>query len=159
MRKALRRNGAMVRQPDGLFVAAAVMEVIAVWAALHGNPPVSATLHACAAVVVAHGPGRRLCDGREGWSLALLLALLIPVWGALGVWVASKLSRATRREPGPHLVRTKVPGVDEVATVPFHAAGPSTRMPTYRDSVGVLRLALRDPDEDVRLVAHTILES
>jgi Flp pilus assembly protein TadD len=32
-------------------------------------------------------------------------------------------------------------------------------LPTYRDSIGPLRLALKHPDEDVRLVAHTILES
>lgn len=150
----------MVRQPDALFAAAAGMEAAAVWMALHEDlSAVAAILHTCAAIALAHGPGRRLVEGREGWSLAFVLALLIPVWGALGVWLASKLSLTTRRQPGRHLLRTRIPGLDELATAAFHDAGSSTRVPTYHDSVGTLRRALKDPDEDVRLVAHTILES
>jgi Flp pilus assembly protein TadD len=140
-------------------LTAIALEGFAVWAALRGNVVAALALHTSSASVVALSPGRTLVRGRGGWSLAFVLVLFLPVCGVVGVWVASLLGAAKPSELGKHLVCIRVPGAEEALVSARHFPRARARMPGHRDSVTTLRRALKDPDEDVRLTAHSILES
>jgi hypothetical protein len=97
------------------------------------------------------------------------MAVFVPILGLLGWIVVASVSPAVTGSPAVELVHTPIPG-PEAARI--HASRPATldRLPTSdriaaargRDDPGaiaLLRRALTDPDEDIRLVAHAVLES
>ncbi len=154
----------MAKLPDALIligcaVTAIALESFAAWAALRNDVVSALALHALSAAVVALSPGRTWVRGRVGWSLAFVLVLFLPVCGVVGVWVASLLGATKSSELGKHLVCTRVPGADEAVLRARHLPRTRARVPSHRDSVATLRRALKDPDEDIRLMAHSILES
>jgi len=158
----------------------ACLEVLAVLAASRGSGPAAALLlHLGASACVAGWLRTRLLDAGGGWALALpfVQAAFVPVLGGLGLAiVAAAMPRgATRRDPAAEFTRTPIPGaLEPVCARPSGAAGcgppPSprdsrvatlaaTRHRRDTDSVALLWRALRDPEEEVRLLAFSLLES
>jgi hypothetical protein len=143
------------------------LEAIAVVAALDGMAALAVAVHLASCGGIALGLCRRLPRGAA--TLAFVTAVFLPILGSLG-WIAvASLSPAVNESPGVELVHTPIPG-PEAARV--QASRPATldRLPASarvaaargRDDPGaiaLLRRALTDPDEDIRLVAHAVLES
>jgi hypothetical protein len=120
---------------------------------------------------------RRLLSGPAGWSFALVFsaALFVPLLGLVGVAAVSLL--APRYDPGTgsDCVVTRIPRPPGPDREPPDAAGSrrtedggrkarldvlaALRSRTDPASVALLRRGLRDAEEDVRLLAHALLES
>jgi len=126
-------------------------------------------ISACAAGLLH----RKLLSGPPGWSFALVFsaALFVPVLGLLGM--AAVALHAPRDEPlpEPDCILTRIPrppgpaneargGLrchpDRKARIDALAA---LRGRTDPRAVELLRRGLRDSEEDVRLLAHSLLES
>jgi hypothetical protein len=144
---------------------------------LRGGDVSALALHMAACGCAAALLHRRLLQGRHAWSFALIFAstLFLPCLGALGL-LAVALTRPRRcaaseanciptripRPPGPSL--EQAPG-SVAADAPQEgregrvAAVTALRTRHDPDAVGLLRRALEDRDEDVRLLAHALLES
>lgn len=146
------------------------LEAIAAIAAIAGASglAVAAHLGACAGIGFGLG-GRRPASAAIG-RLAFATALFLPVMGALGWIVAALVTPAATARPGPALVRTAIPGPDAARvqaarSLPPPGAWPaSARVAAARGrddpgAIALLRRALADADEDVRLIAHAVLES
>ncbi|HET6923587.1 MAG TPA: hypothetical protein VFI16_10615 [Anaeromyxobacteraceae bacterium] len=159
-------------------LAAASLEGLAVVAALRGAWAPALALHAASCGCAAASIHRRLLEGPAGWSFALVFAgtLLLPVLGALGLTAVALAAPRTPGASGPDLVLTRVPGPPEVAAgaePPRAASAPGRKTEREARLAAVaearerndptttarLRRALEDPDEDVRLLAHAVLES
>ena len=153
-------------------LSAAALEGFAASAGLRGAWGLALALHAasCCAAACLH---RCLLEGPAGWSFALLFAgtFFLPGLGALGL---AAVALASPQAAGPAevaVVRTAIPGLPQGAA----EMDPSRRAigeqearlarlaaRRGRDSpmaVARLRRALEDPEEDVRLLAHALLES
>lgn len=161
------------RGESALVAGGAVLEAVAVIAALRGGAPaalaaVAAHLGACCGL--SFGLRRRLAPGRAGWSLLLGLTLFLPVLGALGL-AATALVRPSPAAPRlPELVRTRIPGLQDTAAAAGLSLEPAASWPRAAQvaaargrsdpgAIAMLRRAIGDPDEDLRLVAHAVLES
>jgi hypothetical protein len=146
------------------------LEAVAVIAAVDGMGGLALAAHlgSCGGITV--GVVRRLPAGAAAGWLAFAMALFLPILGALG-WIAAAFVRpATDDRPGPAVVRTPIPG-PEAARIragrlppPPGASPASARVAAARGrddpgAIARLRRSLADPDEDVRLVAHAVLES
>jgi hypothetical protein len=153
---------------DTALATGVALEVVAAIAARDGTAAIAAAAHLGACSGIAIGVAGRLpaAAGR----LAFAMALFVPVLGALG-WIAAALVTPARDDrPGPTVVCTAIPG-PEAARIrasrlpPPPGAGPaSERVAAARrrddpGAIALLRRSLADPDEDVRLVAHAVLES
>jgi hypothetical protein len=143
------------------------LEAIAVVAALDGMAALAVAVHLASCGGIALGLCRRLPRGAA--TLAFVTAVFLPILGPLGWLAVASVRPAVSESPGIALVHTPIPG-PEAARV--QASRPATldRLPTSarvaaargRDDPGaiaLLRRALTDPDEDIRLVAHAVLES
>ncbi|OFX19719.1 MAG: hypothetical protein A2V77_14990 [Anaeromyxobacter sp. RBG_16_69_14] len=163
-----------------LLLLASIQEIPAALAAANGSGLVALALHAGASACAAGWLGRRLHGEVTGWSFALpfACALFVPLLGALGLAaVALGLPQRTAKEhPASTFVRTPVPRPPEAGS-PRRA--PSSSEPrqdsSARDgrvaalaaircrkdpaSVALLWRALKDPEEEVRLFAFSLLES
>jgi hypothetical protein len=156
--------------------AAAGLETLAVLAAIRSAGPLALMLHLASCGGAALGLHRRLAEGPAGWSLALSIALFVPVLGGLGLAAIGLFAPPCASPPEPALVRIPVPGADEATAraerAPAVDAGSPRRDRESRlaavvaargrsdpGSVALLRRALEDPDEDVRLLAHALLEA
>jgi polysaccharide biosynthesis protein PelE len=150
------------------------LEAVAAIAAIDGlgAPALVAHVAACGAIAVA--VTRRLPPPAGASSLGsparlvFTTALLLPVLGALG-WIAVALVSPRHAEPRGHaLACTPVPDPEAArirAEQPARRPGSaSARVVAARGrqdagAIALLRRALANPDEDVRLVAHAVLES
>lgn len=159
-------------------LAAVGFEGLAGAAVIRGAGGLALALHAISCAFVAGGLHRRLLEGPVVSSLALLFggALFLPVLGALGVAIVALATPHRSSSSDPDLIRTPVPGpTAAAASAPPPpaarllkrsgeregrlAAVAATRGRNDPGSISLLRRALADPDEDVRLLAHAMLES
>jgi polysaccharide biosynthesis protein PelE len=136
-------------------------------------PALVVALHFLTSVCAAALLHRKLLSGPPGWSFALVFsaALFVPVLGLVGM--AAVALGAPRDEPAPEpdCILTRIPrppgpgndpregfrhGADRKARIDALAA---LRGRTDPRAVALLRRGLRDREEDVRLLAHALLES
>lgn len=159
----------MARWRDGALAAAATLEVAAAVAASRGGDALALALHAASCAAVALGLDRRLLEGAAGAALAFTLALFVPVLGPAGLAVAERMTRRFTPAAEGRLVRTRVPGLAEAPAAP-RPLGPRRGVPALTrigaargrsdpGAVEVLRGALAHPEEDVRLIAFSVLEA
>jgi hypothetical protein len=155
-----------------LCAGGCALEVVAVAAALGGEAGMALAAHAGGCAGLSSGLRRRLAPGRGGWSLLFGLQAFLPVLGALGLLATELWGRSPRALPALDLVRTRIPGFQDVpARTPAQAPGraPATasrgaqvaeaRKRNDPRAIALLRRAIEDPDEDVRLVAYAVLEA
>jgi polysaccharide biosynthesis protein PelE len=156
-------------------LAAASCEGLAVLAVLRGAGAPGLALHAISCLSAAAVLHRRLLDGPRGWSFALVFAgmLFVPILGPLGLVAVALVAPPLAASLEPDCVRTKIPEAREGAAAQVQAAADAlaggqrarlealtaVRRRTDPNSVALLRRALEDPEEDVRLLAHALLES
>jgi hypothetical protein len=152
---------------------AASLEALALMDAARGGTLSAVAFHAAASLVTAIGLKRRLVPAGGGWGWALLAgaSFFLPLLGTLGciglAWALPARSMppvmpACTLTPMPPLARLPVARdlgralgrrdreerIGAVRAIP--ADDPAT--------AGLLRQALRDADEEVRLLAHSKLE-
>jgi len=145
------------------------LEAVAVIAAIDGMAGLALAVHLGSCGGIAVGLAGRLPAGRAAGRLAFAMALFLPVLGALG-WIAAALVAPARdHRPGPAVVRTPIPGPEAARiqagrSLPRPGGGSAgarvlaARRRDDPDAIDLLRRSLADPDEDVRLVAHAVLE-
>jgi len=160
----------MASRRDLALATGVALEAVAAIAATDGLAALALAAHVGSCAGIAVGLGGRLPAGAAAGRLAFAMALFVPILGALG-WIAAALVRpAGDDRPGPAVVRTSIPGPDaawiQVGRVPPPpgAGSASARAAAARGrddpgAIALLRRSLADPDEDVRLVAHAVLES
>lgn len=143
------------------------LEAIAVVATLDGMAALAVAVHLASCGGIALGLRRRLPRGAA--ALAFVTAAFLPILGSLG-WIAvASVSPAVSKSPGVELVHTPIPGPEAARVL---ASRPATldRVPASErvaaargrgdpGAIALLRRALTDPDEDIRLVAHAVLEA
>jgi hypothetical protein len=159
---------------DTAAPAAAGLEALAGLAAIRGAGPVALALHAASCGCIAVWLHDRVVEGTAAWSLVLGVALFVPVLGALGLAAIALVPCPAVSPPAPDLVRTRIPGAAEAfAATPQEtsrrrdrsgsearlAAVAAARARTDPSTVALLLRALEDPEEDVRLLAHALLEA
>jgi len=153
-------------------IAAGAFEALALFAVLRGAGAAALGLHAagcCCGAALLH---RRLLEGRPRQSFALVFAgaFFVPVLGLLGLVAVGLATRGLGESSEPELVRTPIPEPPATAQppiVPRPSGGRRARMEalakvrgrTDAASVAMLRRALEDSEEEVRLLAHALLES
>ena len=153
-------------------LAAAACEAVAVVALIRGSGAVAVVLHAAASSAAAAALHRKVLEGSRAWSFALLFSamLFIPVLGALGVAAVALTAPRAGTSPEPSFVVTRIPRPPDFPAnrpAPACAQGPKARLDALvalrgqidRRAVAALQEALEDPAEDVRLLAHALLES
>ncbi len=156
------------REP--VLVLGVGLEALGVVAAAGGIGGLALAAHVGSCGAIAIGLGPRLPAGAATGRLAFAMMLFLPVLGALG-WIAAVLARPVARErSSPAIVRMPLSRPDAARIHATRRVAPSTSSPMAarvvaargRDDQGaiaLLRRALADSDEDVRLVAHAVLES
>jgi hypothetical protein len=147
----------------------AALEALAVIAASAGSSGLALAAHLGSCAGIACGLARRAPARAAVGRLAFAMALFLPIVGALG-WIVAAVARpAASAQSGAALVRTAVPGpeaarVHAARSLPPGAWPASARVAAARGrddpgAIALLRRALANPDEDVRLIAHAVLES
>jgi hypothetical protein len=157
-------------------VAAAGLEGLAVLAAIEGAGCRALALHLGSCGCVAFAVRGRAFEGPAACGLTLGMSVFVPILGALGL-VAVALARfPAARSPGLDLLYRRIPGAAEIAASSVElgavnaysqtrdrgsrlAKVAAARVRSDPGSVALLRRALGDPDEDVRLLAQALLES
>ena len=151
----------------GVLAVALGLEAVALVAALDGTSGLAAAAHVASAGAIACGVDRRALRLPSG--LVFAMTVFLPVVGVLGWLVVASVGPAASDRPDPTHRRTPVPG-PEAARIraerptPQRSASASARVVAARDrddpgAIAFLRRALADRDEDVRLLAHAVLES
>jgi len=154
------------REP--VLVVAIGLEAAALVAALDGAAGLAVAAHVSSAGALSCGLDRRAL--RMPGRLVFVLAAFLPIVGLLGWLVVASVGPAASDRPDPAHRRTPVPGPEaarvraERPATPHRSAPASARVVAARDrddpgAIALLRRALADRDEDVRLVAHAVLES
>lgn len=155
---------------DPALASGVALEAVAVLAAIDGAGALALAAHVGSCGAIAIGLGERLPAGAAAARLAFAVALFVPILGALGWFVTASVRAPARHRPGPAIVRTPIPGPEAArvqALRPRVAPGASpasARVVAARGrddpgAIALLRRALAHPDEEVRLVAHAVLES
>jgi hypothetical protein len=160
----------MIGWREVALAAAVGLETAAATLAVQGHQTVALSLHLLAGAGTAAGMEGRLAEGPSGWAFAFGMALFVPLFGTLGC-VATALHRPAG-DPSHHddWVRTPIPSGEESgagttgtsAGAALHGAKARVAAARRHDdarSIDLLRRALENPDEDLRLVAHAVLES
>ena len=144
------------------------LQAVAVIAAVDGMGPVALATHLGACGAIALGLGRRLPAGATG--VVFVMTVFLPILGTLGS-IAVAWVRPTVAAPPRHAhVHTPIPGPEAARVHAGRPLPPRGSLPTTarvlaardRDdpaAIALLRRTLADRDEDVRLVAHAVLES
>lgn len=155
------------------LLAAAGLEAVGLASALHGSGVPALTCHAAACCCFAGTLHRRLFRGPRACAFALVFAgaFFIPLAGALGIAVVALTTQTPERSSAADWVRTPIPQPaapprEETADAD-RPAGRQARVEALAElrrrtdpgAVALLRSALEDPEEDVRLVAYALLES
>jgi polysaccharide biosynthesis protein PelE len=167
----------VTRSRDIAVLAATGCEGFAAVALLHGVDVPAFALHAAACGSAAALLHRRLLQGPPGWSFVLIFAstLFVPMLGALGLIAVALGTPAPESLSEAGFVRTRIPrppgpDLDEASRPPdadAPAGGRQRRVEavtalrgrTDPESISQLRRGLEDCDEDVRLLAHALIES
>ena len=154
----------MTRWRDLVAGGCAALELVAVPLALRGENAPALLVHAtaCAGLALALQP--RFRAGPAAWTLVFALGLFVPVIGPLGAVAAALVDPAGEAAPGPDLIRTRIPGPMQVVALPpaapdVRAQLSAARARNGRESVALLQRALGHEEEEVRLIAHAVLES
>ena len=151
---------------DAFLPVAAGLEALAAAAAMAGRDALASGLHAASCAVLAFALHRRPFDG----SFVFALALFLPVVGLAGISLVARVRSGAANARAAELVRTPIPGAaDALAaaerspkaldTAPMSIRVAAARGRNDPGSIALLRRALADADEDVRLVAHAVLEA
>jgi hypothetical protein len=162
------------------------LEVVALVAALDGLRDAAVAVHVASAAAIALGLDHRRalrvaarsgtagpCDRRAlrmPGALVFAMAAFLPILGALGWLVVAWIRPTADEAPGAAHLLTPIPGPEAARlhaarpAMPHRGAAASARVVAARgrDDAGataLLRRSLADRDEDVRLVAHAVLES
>jgi hypothetical protein len=163
----------MKRAGDMAAFAAGACQGVAVIAIARGFALPGVVLHLAASAIAAALLHRRVLAGPQAWSFALLSAsfVFLPVLGVLGLLAVAWSGTATRDAADVDCQETRIP------RPPGRDAAPRTKDATQTPrqarveelgalrrrsdpgAVEVLHRALEDADEDVRLLAHALLES
>jgi hypothetical protein len=160
--------------PDIAVLAASGCQGVAALAIARGSATPGVILHLAASACAAALLHRRMLQGSQAWTFALLYAAIVflPVLGLLGL-IAVALSAPGNEAPAePDFIETRIPrppgrepAAPSAETAPLTARQArveelsALRPRMDPEAVGVLRRALEDGDEDVRLLAHALLES
>jgi polysaccharide biosynthesis protein PelE len=153
--------------------AATGFEALGVASALHGSALPALSCHAAACVCFAGTLQGRLLGGPRVWAFALLFAaaFFVPVLGVLGIGVVALTTESPSGSAEREWVRTPIPAPSAMAgRADANAEASSTRQARVESlsalrgrsdptAIALLRRALEDPEEDVRLVAYSLLES
>jgi hypothetical protein len=156
------------RWRHAMIAVAVGLEAVALVAALDGTSGLAAAAHVASAGAIACGVDRRALRLPSG--LVFAMTVFLPVVGVLGWLVVASVGPAACDRPDPAHRRTPVPGPEaarvraERPAPPQRRAPASARVVAARDrddpgAIAFLRRALGDRDEDVRLLAHAVLES
>lgn len=154
-------------------VAAAGCESASAIALLRGAGAPALFLHVAASACMAALLHRRVLVGPGAWAFALIFAaaLFIPLLGISGVIAVSLAVPGGASATESRWIATRIPRPPEPAGVPESA---DARSPSRKariaaladlrdrcdpDAVARLRAALDDGDEDVRLLAHALLDA
>ena len=154
----------MARWRELAAAGCAALELVAVLWALRGENALALLVHATACAGLALALHRHFRSGPGAWWLVFTLSLFVPVIGAWGAVAAALVTPAPDAAPGPNLIRTRIPGPMEAVARPstwrdVRAQLAAARARNGRESVALLRGALGDEEEEVRLIAHAVLES
>jgi hypothetical protein len=160
--------------PHIAVLAAGGCQGVAALAIARGAALPGVFLHLAASGCAAALLHRRLLPGSPAWSFALLCGaiLFLPVLGVLGL-IGVALSAPGNDGPAePDWIETRIPrppgrdasaGSGATAALTARQARvdelSALRRRTDPEAIGDLRRALEDADEDVRLLAHALLES
>jgi hypothetical protein len=156
-------------------LAALVCDGVAAIALMRGYGVPALVVHVAASGWTAALFHRRAFEGPTAVGFALLFAtaFFVPFLGTLGLAAVCAFTPGTTAAPEPDCVRTRIPRPPEMVD----AASPSVdRQPagerqkriealtTLRGrsdpaAIAALRQAMEDRDEDVRLLAHAMLEA
>jgi hypothetical protein len=143
-----------------LFGAGVALELAAVAAGAGGLEALALAAHGAACAGLSLGLRRALVEGRGGWTLLFVLAAFLPVIGALGLAATALLRSSPDAPPAPELLRARIPGPRDAAASRVRADGlAAARARTDPRAIALLRRTIGAADEDVRLVAHAVLES
>jgi hypothetical protein len=152
---------------------ASSLEALAIVEASRGDAAAALACHAAACLATALGLGRALLPEAGWWGLALLAgtSFFLPLLGPLGfaglAWALPARSGLAPARciytavPPPVWAPTAAGGVRALGRLGGEARV-AFLVATQADgqaAVQLLRLALRDPDEEVRLLAHARLEN
>jgi hypothetical protein len=163
------------RSRDIAVLVATCCEGVAAIVLLRGGDLRALAVHALACTGAAALLHRRLLQGPGVWSFALIFTstLFVPLLGALGLiavaltgaddggspeanWVPTRIPRP----PGPSFERTPRAAQEMAGGRQARVeAVTALRGRTDPEAVVLLRHALEDGDEDVRLLAHALLDS
>lgn len=165
----------MRRLANVALLAALAGESASVVSLLGGGGGPALMLHLVASACAAALLHRRILAGSAGWSFALLFAVhlfvpLLGVGGVIAIALASPRSLLTR---DPECVETRIPRMPERAreedspdTAPGAgacgariAALAALRGRSDPEAIALLRRALGDDEEHVRLLGHALLEA
>lgn len=152
--------------------AATGLEAAGLVAALQGSGVPALTCHAAACCCVAGTLHRRLLDGSRAWAFALVFAgaFFIPVAGAAGIVVVALAAAPRATSSAADWVRTAIPEPRLADRGAVNADGLRSREARLEalaelrgrndpGAIALLRRALEDSEEDVRLLAYSLLES
>jgi len=156
---------------DMALFAVAACEATSAVALLRGSGIAALVLHVAACGCAAAVLHRRFLDGAPQWSFALVFAttFFVPLLGALGV-IGVALVTPSAPSPEPACIHTRIPRPGEArppSDARLASSSPQGRIEALTalrnrsdpEAVVLLRRALADSDEDVRLLAHALLES
>jgi len=133
---------------------------------LDGSRGLALAAHLAAAGIFALGLDRRTL--RMPGALVFAMAAFLPLLGLVGWLVVASIRPAATDRPVAAYIRTPIPGPEAARAArppaPHRSASASARVLAARGrddpaATALLRRALADRDEDVRLVAHAVLES
>jgi HEAT repeat protein len=157
------------------LAAVLASEGISAIALLRGAGAPAFVLHVIACGWGAALMHRRVLEGPARWSFALVFAgtLFMPLVGMLGAIAVALLTPSGTMAAEPDHVQTRIPRPPDAEEAPAssdpdsQAGGRKVRIEALTalrsrsdpDAILLLRQALEDPDEDVRLLAHSLLES
>ena len=160
---------------DLAVLAAAVSESSSAISLLRGGGALALILHVASSACVAALLHRRLLEKTSAWGFALILAaaVFVPFLGTAGMIAVALATPAGASAADPDCVEVRIPrpaesadprpspdgdspGVSRRARI---AALTALRSRSDPGAVALLRAALEDRDEDVRLLAHALLES
>jgi len=160
---------------DIAVLAALVCEAVASIALMRGFGIPALLVHVAASGATAALLHRRAFEGptRVGFALIFATAFLVPFLGALGLVVVAALTPRGATVPERDCVRTRIPRPPEMVDSPSLPAGrgqPGVRQARIEAltalrgrsdpaAIAALRHAMEDRDEDVRLLAHALLEA
>jgi hypothetical protein len=155
-----------VKAWSAAVLATVICEGVAAVAWMRGGGAPVLVLHVAACAWIATLLHRRVFDGSATVAFALIFSttFFVPFLGELGLLAVATLARSWDTAPEPECVRTRIPRPPQSLEPPGER---QTRIEALTAlggrsdpaAIAALRRAMQDRDEDVRLLAHALLES